>query len=101
MPKPVMETVTFKLNDGTDRAAFAAAAAAMEGWLVTQPGFVRRRLSVTTDGTWVEQIEWADMDAARAAAAGIGKEPGNAEFLRAIDGPSATVLHSEIDVAVN
>ena len=101
MSKPVMETVTFKLNEGTTREAFAAAATAMEGWLAAQPGFVRRRLSVTADGAWIEQIEWADMDAAKAAAAGIGKEPGNAEFLRAINGPSATVLHSEIDVAVN
>lgn len=101
MTKHVMETVTFKLNDGVSRDAFAAAARAMTDWVSAQPGFVRRRLSVSEDGTWVEQIEWASMAEAKAAATGIGEAPGNAPFLKAIDGPSAQMRHSEIDVAVN
>ena len=96
-----METVTFTLNEGVDRAAFADAARAMTGWLGAQPGFVARRLSVAEDGTWVEQVQWADMASAKAAAAAIGKEPGNADFLKAIDGPSVRMRHSELEVAVN
>ena len=100
MTKHVMETVTFKLNEGTGRREFADAARTMNAWVEAQPGFVRRRLSCTDDGTWVEQIEWASMDDARAAASKIGKEPANAPFLQAIDGPSAKVLHLQVEVAV-
>ena len=99
--KPVMETVTFKLNEGTSRDEFAEAARGMNDWVAAQPGFVRRRLSCTEDGTWVEQIEWASMDDAKAAAAKIGREPGNAPFLTAIDGPSAKLMHSAVEVAIN
>lgn len=59
MSKTVIETVTFKLNDGMSR----------EG-------------------------------AAKAAAAEIGKTPGNADFLSAIDGPTVQ-LHSELEVVIN
>ena len=99
--KHVMETVTFKLNEGTTREEFAAAAMGMNDWVAAQPGFVRRRLSCTDDGTWVEQIEWASMDDAKGAASKIGKEPGNTPFLKAIDGPSAKLMHSEVEVAIN
>lgn len=101
MGKHVMETVTFNLSEGTRREAFAAAVRRMSGWLAAQPGFVARRLSMAADGTWVEQVEWADMEAARAAAAAIGTAPDNAEFLKAIDGSSAQMRHSELEVAVN
>ena len=101
MSKHVMETVTFKLNEGATREAFAAAAQGMNDWVAAQPGFVRRRLSCTDDGTWVEQIEWASMDDAKAAAAKIGKEPGNAPFLQAIDGPSVSLTHSVVEVAIH
>ena len=101
MAKHVMETVTFKLNDGVDRGDFAAAARRMSDWITAQPGFVARRLSVAEDGTWVEQVEWADMASAKAAASAIGTEPANADFLRAIDGPSARMRHSDLEVSVN
>ena len=101
MTDHVMETVTFKLNADGDRAAFADAARAMNAYVEGCPGFIARRLSCTAEGLWIEQIEWASMDDARAAAAGIGDAPVNAPFLQAIDGPSATVMHSQLMVAVN
>lgn len=101
MPNHVIETVTFQLNGGVSRADFAKAAQAMNTYVTGCAGFVSRRLSCAEDGTWVEHIEWTDMDAAKAAAAGIGKEPGNAEFLSAINGPTVTMMHSELEVSVN
>lgn len=101
MSKPIIEFVTFTLKDGVSREDFAAAARSMSAWVSSQPGFVRRRLSCTEDGTWLEHIEWASMADAKAAAAGIGKEPGNADFLRAIDGPTVSMSHSELEVALN
>ena len=101
MPKPIIETVTFKLNDGVSKEDFIAAANAINAWVKTRPGFVRRRLSCAPDGTWVEQIEWADLKAAKGAAAEIGEAAGNAVFLSAINGPSVQLVHSELEVAIN
>lgn len=101
MPKHVIETVTFKLNNGVSRRDFAMAAETMNSYVTGCAGFLSRRLSCAEDGTWIEHIEWADMATARAAAAGLGKEPGNAVFLGAIDGSSVTIMHSELEVSVN
>lgn len=101
MAQHVIETVTFKLNAGVSHADFVAAAEGMGAWIQAQPGFLRRRLSCTEDGTWIEHVEWADMDAAKAAAASIGDAPGNAAFLSAIEGPSVTMMHSALEVSLN
>lgn len=100
MTKHVIETVTFKLNDGVSREEFSTAAKSMSDWIASRPGFVQRRLSCSEDGTWIEHIQWENMEAAKAAAAGIGKEPGNAEFLSAINGPSVQLVHSGLEVTI-
>ncbi|MCC5966573.1 MAG: hypothetical protein JJU24_10570 [Natronohydrobacter sp.] len=101
MTKHVMETVTFKLIDRVSREDFAQAAIAMTDWILAQPGFVSRRLSIAWDGTWVEQVEWASMRDAKAAAAAIGAAHDNMPFLKCIDGASVQMRHSELEVAVN
>lgn len=97
----VIETVTFKINDTTSPAAFVQLAAAMNSYLTTCPGFMSRRLSVSETGVWIDTVAWADMDAAKAAAASIETAPEAAAFMGAIDGPSVTMLHSTVAVAVN
>jgi hypothetical protein len=101
MPKNIIETVTFKLNEGVSRADFVAAAKDMSAWVESRPGFIHRRLSCTEDGTWIECIQWTDMDSAKAAAAEIDKAPGNANFLSAINGPTVQLMHSELEVVIN
>lgn len=101
MPIRVIETVTFKLNEGISREEFARAAEKMNTYVTGCPGFISRRLSCTEDGTWIEHIEWRDMDAAKAAAAGLGNDPANAAALSAISGPTVTMMHSDLEVSVN
>jgi len=101
MSKHVIETVTFKLNDGASRADFIAAAEQMNTWVKERPGFLQRRLSRTEDGTWIEQIEWADLASAKAAAAEVGKAPANASAMSAINGPTVQLMHSELEVVIN
>lgn len=101
MPKHIIETVTFRLNDGVGRVEFAKAASAMNDYVTGCKGFIARRLSCGDDGMWIEHIEWQDMDAAKAAAAGLGGVESNGPFLSAIDGPSATMQHTELEVSVN
>lgn len=101
MSKNVIKTVTFTLNDGVRREDFIAAARGMSSWIKTRPGFICRRLSCTEDGTWIEHVQWENMNAAKAAAAEIGKIPGNAAFLSAINGPTVQLTHSELEVALS
>ena len=101
MAKHIIETVTFKLNAGVDRADFIASAETMNDWVATRPGFVHRRLSCGPDGTWIEHIEWDTMENAKAAAAQIMSAPNNAGFLMAIDEGSVQMSHSELEVGVN
>jgi hypothetical protein len=101
MSKNVIETVTFKLNEGVSRDEFIAAAKDMNAWIEARHGFMHRRLSCTADGTWIEHIQWANMEAAKAAAAQIGTAPGNANFLSAINGPTVQLMHSQLEVVIN
>ncbi|MFN9162942.1 MAG: antibiotic biosynthesis monooxygenase family protein [Alphaproteobacteria bacterium] len=101
MSKHVIETVTFKLNEGVSREWFAEAAQAMNGFVRAQPGFIARRLSCSEGGEWIEHIEWADMEAAKAAASKIGSVESNRPFLSAINGPTVTMRHTELEVAIN
>lgn len=101
MSKTVIETVTFRLNNGVNHAQFVTAAKAMNSWVKARDGFVQRRLSCTSDGTWVEHIQWENMAAAKEAAAEIGNAPETKEFLSAINGPTVQLMHSELEVDIN
>lgn len=101
MSKNVIETVTFKLNDGVSRDDFIVVAKGINSWVETRPGFMLRRLSCSEDGTWIDHIQWNDMESAKAAAAEIGNAPENADFLSAINGQTVQFVHSELEVVVN
>jgi len=101
MTKHTIETVTFKLNEGVTREAFAEAAQAITGFAQKQDGFVSRRLSCSDDGFWIEHIEWETLEAAQAAAARIGKEPTLESCMKAIDGPSVVMHHTTLEISVS
>ena len=101
MTKPIIETVTFKLNKGVGHEEFIAAAREMNSWIQSRKGFIHRRLSCSEDGTWIEHIQWENMDAAKAAAAEVDKAAANAKALSAIDGPTVQLTHSELEIAIN
>ncbi|MEO0383789.1 MAG: hypothetical protein AAF234_09590 [Pseudomonadota bacterium] len=101
MTKHVIETVTFKLNEGVSREQFSASAQSMNDFVTTRPGFISRRLSCGEDGAWIEHIEWETMEAAQGAAAAIGSVESNRPFLSAIDGSTVKMHHTELEVSVN
>lgn len=100
MSSHVIETVTFRLMEGVSEEQFLAAARQANAFMIACPGFLRRRLSCEDNGTWVEHVEWASMADAKAAAAEIGKDEQARAFVRAIDGPSVQIAHSELKVSV-
>ncbi|KAA2301824.1 hypothetical protein FY526_23015, partial [Clostridioides difficile] len=68
-PDDVLELVMFRLKEDTDPIQFVAAAGELEQLLVSQiPGFLRRTLMCTNDGTsWTDLIFWRDMQSALSA----------------------------------
>ena len=100
MSQRVIETVTFKLKPGVTREAFQQIASTLNPYVQDCEGFLARRLSCAEDGIWVEHIEWASMEDAKSAAAGIGKDPRNAQFLSAIDAATVTLVHSRLEVSI-
>ncbi len=94
--RPVTEIVTFTLRPGTDPAAFARAAAALDALLATTPGFLGRCLSSGADGVWTDHVLWADMAAAEAAAAALPARPEAAAFLMGIDPASVAMRHDTV-----
>ncbi|MEH6835976.1 MULTISPECIES: antibiotic biosynthesis monooxygenase family protein [Falsihalocynthiibacter] len=101
MTQHTIETVTFKLNDGVTREAFAKAAKAITDFARKQEGFVSRRLSCSDDGLWIEHVEWETLEAAQAAGAQIGNEPSLEACMKAIDGPSVVLHHTTLEISVN
>lgn len=100
MTEHVIETVTFRLVDGVPQAQFLEAALRATAFMTARPGFLRRRLSCEENGTWIEHVEWTSLEAAKAAAAEIGRDERARAFVRAIDGPSVKLSHSELKVSV-
>lgn len=96
MNQTVLEVVEFRVNG--DAADLCAAAREMHGWLHQQPGFNSRRLAALGDGLWIDCVEWADMESAKAAAATIMTTAAAKNFLSLIDGPSVMLRHAEIAV---
>ena len=96
----VIETVTFCLVDGVSEKQFLEAAEQATAFMTAHPGFVRRRLSCQDNGAWTEHVEWASMADAKSAAAEIGLDERARPFVRAIDGQSVRITHSELKVSV-
>jgi len=90
----VLECVVFATVDGVDRDDFMEAVEESMHWARAQEGFVSRELFETDDGRWIDTVRWASMDAAHAAAAGIGTAPATQAFVAKIDGPSVQMLHA-------
>ena len=90
----VAEIVTFRLTPGTTAEAFTRAARATEPLLRAQPSFLRRRLTQGSDGTWTD---WA----ANAAAETVMQAAAFAPFMALIDGPTVTMRHDTIALAMD
>ena len=100
MEHHTIETVTFELEDGISKEQFLDVVAVSTEFVQSQPGFLARRLSRAEDGTWIEHIEWETLEAARAAAAAISEAESVKPFLKCISGPSAKLVHSQLEISV-
>lgn len=93
---PVLEIVTFRTVEGTDREQFLNAARTTEAMLREHGSLIRRFLTVDESGVWTDVIEWISMDEAMAAADAVMQHPDFAPFGSMIDGDTIEMRHAPI-----
>ena len=91
-----IELVTFRLNPGTDRAAFLENARRTEAVVRRQPGFQSRLLTEGEDGAWSEIVTWASHAEAMAAAGILRAGPEFAPLGAMIAEPTVTMSYSAL-----
>lgn len=89
----VFEIAEFKLNSGVDEAAALKAAEKVSQFAKEQAGFIRRSLTKSSDGIWIDVIEWKNMENAKLAGSKFFQDPRNAEFGAMIDGETVRMQH--------
>ena len=99
MTKSVVEVVTFKLAQNVSADAFIESAKAVNQFLDTTDGFVRRHLSVADDGVWTDHIEWQSLEQAQSASQSLMQFEAAKPFLSAIDGESVTMGHNVLKMS--
>ncbi|MEL6467184.1 MAG: hypothetical protein AAFQ58_19655 [Pseudomonadota bacterium] len=95
-PGPVAEIVTFRLVEGTDPAAFIAAADDMGPFLRRTGAMVKRTLSADDAGLWTDHITWTSLEAAKTAAAQMFEQPEAQPFMAMIDPKGMNMRHARI-----
>ena len=94
---PTIETVTFKLQPGTDATEFVEAAKATEALLQRKGARIERRMLIQDDdGLWTDVVHWQSEVQAKAMAVSLMEEPEFAMLMPMIDPETVTVRHSAI-----
>lgn len=92
----IIETVTFRATANSDAKAVAKASDALLPFLNRQKGFISRRLSLGTDGVWLDHVHWADMDSAQAASQAVMSAPEAGAFMALIDMDTVIMRHDTL-----
>ena len=95
----VIETMTFRLQDGADEAAFLAVDKRLQSdFAYQQPGLVRRTIARgegDRDGEWIVVDVWWTADLADACARRWDDDPIAQEFMAFVDCKSVDVRRYE------
>jgi hypothetical protein len=87
----ILEHVTFRLAEGVEADAFLSLNEGIDRFLRAQPGFEARLLAVSDDGTWVDELRWADRASAEWAAAAFPGIPEAAASQELLDPTSVSM----------
>ncbi|MDX1739341.1 MAG: hypothetical protein R3261_13965 [Alphaproteobacteria bacterium] len=96
MNAKVIETVVFKLAENVSEEAFINTTEAVSIFLKQSPGFISRRLSKSEDGTWLEHIEWASLEEAKAASKDFMSQQSLMPYMQSIDPESVVMTHQDL-----
>lgn len=93
MDNSTIELITFRVKDGVTTEQMGAEGANMEAFLMEQPGFLYRSLSVDEDGLWHDIVYWKTMENAKNAAESFKQDKACAALMELIDMDSASMRH--------
>ena len=94
----VIEIVRYRLNEGVLPEAAVAAWEKSQSFAAAQAGFVRRRVAVTAEGDWIDEVEWETLKDAHAASAAFDSEahPELMDLIAVLDQSSMSMSHYTI-----
>ncbi len=82
----VIETVTFRLNEGVERAQFEEQNRSMEANFISkQPGLIARETAVSDAGDWIVVLHWERAEDAQASMDKFLAVPDTKDFTALID----------------
>jgi hypothetical protein len=92
----VVEIAVFKVKDGVKHEQLLSTVDAVSDWAKTQPGFLSRDLTYSSEqDSWIDVIWWENADAARAAAEAAMSSESCAPMFALIDLEGTQMLHGE------
>ncbi len=91
-PPYAVELVNYRLNDDADPDAFLAINRTVgEEFTSAQPGFLKREIGNSDDGTWLIAVYWQTADAARNSISNIDTIPDTVKtYMSMIDRDTLT-----------
>ncbi len=92
-PTTAIECALFRSAPGVPDTDLLAASAAVQDWLVRQPGYRSRLLARGAEGEWLDLVIWESLEDAERAAAAIGSCPGIGPFMQAMDPATVQLKH--------
>ncbi len=89
----VIEIVHYRLKAGATPEQAVAAWEKSQSFARDQDGFLARRIAVTEEGDWVDEVEWATLANAKAAASAFNPEeyPELLDLMAVLDETSLTM----------
>ncbi|KPD12623.1 hypothetical protein [Phaeobacter sp. 11ANDIMAR09] len=96
MTQQVAETVTFTLNPGVSTEEFVQLSKASEAFVRANPGFIFRRLSCGSDGSWTDTVIWKDMETALEVAETFAQQEFAPALMAVMAPDSVSIRHETI-----
>lgn len=101
MSAKTIEFVTFKLNKTATVDAFLEESQKLSAWVKEMPGFISRRMSVDSEGIWIDHVEWNTREDALAATKAFAHMPELGPFMSMIDQSSVKMNHLTVKDATD
>jgi len=97
MSKPLIETISVKLNNGVSIEQFLTLNKQMEeGFVSKQAGFISRETSLSEDGTWFINVHWQSKADSDNSIAGFDNAPGAQDFFALMDMASFKLVQHQV-----
>ncbi|WP_294228871.1 hypothetical protein [uncultured Shimia sp.] len=94
----VIEIVRYRIKPEATKEQAVAAWEKSQSFAKAQPGFLARRIAVTVEGDWIDEVEWESLEDATAAAKAFNPEtyPELMDLMVVLDETSMTMTHYTI-----